>query len=179
VRSIVIWPTMVVMGGTRQLIVMRHAQAGELPGGPDLERALTPGGRRDAAAAGQWLLSGGYRPDAVICSAARRARQTWRYVSEVLGGPVSCAAEQRLYQAGADEIVEIISQTPAAIATLMYVGHNPAAADLVATLTSAEPRFPSAAIAVIGVAADWPQLAAGGGELLASWMPGDAGPAGG
>ena len=43
------------MTAHRQLIVMRHAKAGELPGGPDVERALRPRGRRNASAAGQWL----------------------------------------------------------------------------------------------------------------------------
>jgi len=72
---------MAVMEGTRRLIVMRHAKAGELPGGPDFERALEGArGRSDSAAAGEWLLSRGYQPDAVICSAARRTRQTWQYV---------------------------------------------------------------------------------------------------
>ena len=33
---------------TRRLIVMRHAKAGDLPGGPDAERALTPRGMADA-----------------------------------------------------------------------------------------------------------------------------------
>ena len=40
---------------TRRLIVMRHAKAGDLPGGPDAERALTPRGMADATRAGQWL----------------------------------------------------------------------------------------------------------------------------
>ncbi len=47
-----------------RLIVMRHAKAGELPGGPDFERALRPRGRRDSAAAGRgWrrLASGPMR----------------------------------------------------------------------------------------------------------------------
>ena len=66
---------------TRRLIVMRHAKAGDLPGGPDLERALTPRGMADATRAGQWLAGQGYLPDAVIVSSARRARQTWRKVS--------------------------------------------------------------------------------------------------
>ncbi len=162
---------MVVMEGTRRLIVMRHAKAGELPGGPDFERALKPRGRSDSAAAGKWLLAGGYRPDAVICSAARRTRQTWQYVSGVLGGQPAFAAERRLYEADADEVIEIIGETPADVATLLYIGHNPAAANVVAILTGQEPPFPTAAIAVIGVTGNWDELGAGAGDLLASWTP--------
>jgi phosphohistidine phosphatase len=165
-------PTMVPMEGTgRQLIVMRHAKAGELPGGPDFERALKSRGRSDSAAAGEWLRSRGLQPDAVICSAARRTRQTWQYVSEVLGGHPSFTAEQRLYQADAEDLLDIIRETPDEVGTLMYVGHNPAAAELVGVLTGTEPQFPTSAIAVIGVPDEWAELSAGDGTLETSWAP--------
>jgi phosphohistidine phosphatase len=162
---------MVVMEGTRRLIVMRHAKAGELPGGPDFERALKPRGRSDSAAAGEWLRTRGFQPDAVICSAARRTRQTWQYVSGALGTRTDFSAEERLYEADADQVVEIISETPPDVATLLYIGHNPAAAGAVAILTGQEPPFPTAAIAVIGVPGNWGELGTGAGDLLESWTP--------
>jgi phosphohistidine phosphatase len=164
-------PTMSLMQGTGQLIVMRHAKAGELPGGPDFERALRARGRSDSAAAGEWLRSGGYRPDVVLCSAARRARQTWQYVSEVLGVTARLAVERRLYEATANDVIDVIRESGGQAATLMYIGHNPAAVEVVAALTGTEPHFPTAAIAVIGVPPDWQDLSAGDGELLASWTP--------
>ena len=159
------------MDGTGRLIVMRHAKAGELPGGPDFERALKQRGRADSAAAGGWLRSHGYQPDLVICSAARRTRQTWQYVSQALGGEVPMAAEQRLYGADAGDVMDVLRGTDEAVGTLMYVGHNPAAAELVAALTGTEPHFPTAAIAVLAIGADWPELGPGDGELEASWTP--------
>ncbi len=169
--------TMVVMRDTRKLIVMRHAKAGELPGGPDFERALRPRGLRDSAAAGRWLSGGGFRPDLVLCSAARRTRQTWQHVSETLlslaaGGQPEFAADRRLYEAGSADVAEIVREAGGEYATVMYIGHNPAAAGLVGMLTGTEPVFPTAAIAIIGVPAEWADLAAGDGELIASWAPG-------
>src|SRR6201998_2504604 len=110
------------MQDSRRLIVMRHAKAGELPGGPDFERALRPRGQRDSAAAGSWLAVRRFRPDSVICSAARRTRQTWRYVAPELGGDPEFTAEQRLYQADSQDVAEIIRQTPATVGTLLYIG---------------------------------------------------------
>ncbi len=159
------------MEGTGRLIVMRHAKAGELPGGPDFERALKPRGRTDSAAAGQWLRAGGYRPEVVLCSAARRARQTWQYVAEALGAEAEVLTDERLYRADADDLAEIMRATRAGTGTLMYVGHNPAAADLVAMLTGTEPDFPTAAIAVIGAIGDWADLAPAQYELQDSWTP--------
>jgi phosphohistidine phosphatase len=159
------------MHGARRLIVMRHAKAGELPGGPDAERALAPRGQRDAASAGKWLRDQGYIPDTVICSTARRARQTWRGVSAELPAPVEAQQDPRLYEAGAGDLVEIIGAVAPATATLMYVGHNPAAQNLASFLLGRPVGFPTAAIAVIGLAAPWADLAPGGGELVASWAP--------
>jgi hypothetical protein len=45
-------------------------------------------------------------------------------------------------------------------------------------LTGTEPAFPTAAIAVIDLHGSWADLAPGGGELAASWTPGDAAQAG-
>jgi phosphohistidine phosphatase len=163
------------MRDSHTLIVMRHAKAGELPGGPDLERALRPRGQRDSAAAGRWLAASGFRPDLVRCSAARRTRQTWRYLSEELGGKPEVSAERELYQADGDDVAELIRQTAEHIGTLMYIGHNPAAADLVGLLTGTEPEFPTAAVAVIGLTGGWADAAPGAGELIASWTPRSAG----
>ena len=163
--------TMDVMADRHTLIVMRHAKAGELPGGPDFERALRPRGLRDSAAAGSWLAEHGLRPDSVICSSARRTRQTWQQLASTLGGEPAFTADQRLYQADADDLVEIIQQTASDVGTLLYIGHNPAAAELVEMLTGAGIDLPTAAIAVIAVAGDWAALAAGDGELVASWTP--------
>jgi phosphohistidine phosphatase len=160
-----------LMDGTRRLIIMRHAKAGELPGGPDFERALKSRGRTDSAAAGQWLRASGYRPEVVLCSAARRARQTWQYVAETLGAEAEVLTEERLYGAGAGDLAAIVRETPAGTGTLMYVGHNPAAADLVAMLTGTEPHFPTAAIAIIGAIGDWADLAPAQHELQDTWTP--------
>jgi len=164
--------TMGSMTHTRRLIVMRHARAGELPGGPDFERALRPRGRRDAAAAGSWLAASGFRPDAVICSAARRTRQTWQYVAPQLGGEPEFSAEMALYQADGQDVLDFVRQTPAEVGTLMYIGHNPAAADLVAALAGAEQAFPTSAVAVLDLADTWAALAPGDGEVAAFWVPG-------
>jgi len=161
------------MAAQRQLIVMRHAKAGELPGGPDFERALRPRGCKNASAAGQWLAERHVLPDLVYCSKARRARQTWQYVSAELGGEPEVINDPRLYEAAASDLLEIFAETDPAVRTLMYVGHNPAAAGLAEMLTGAPVHVPTAAIAIIGIN-EWPELTAGtaaGSELIASWTP--------
>jgi phosphohistidine phosphatase len=162
------------MTAQRQLIVMRHAKAGELPGGPDVERALRPRGRRNASAAGQWLAARGLVPDQVLCSHARRARQTWQYVSAELAGESAVINDHRLYPADAGGLIEIFAETHAPVRTLMYVGHNPAAADVTEILIGDPVEFPTSAVAIVALDASWSDLAEeaeGAGQLAALWTP--------
>jgi phosphohistidine phosphatase len=159
--------------GPLRLIVMRHAKTGELVGGPDFERALTERGRRDAAAAGRWLRASGLVPDAVICSAARRTRQTWLGMAAELGAEVSCRLDDRLYSAGAAAVGEIIAtETDPAVTTLLCVGHNPAMAQLAEDTTGQPLEFPTAAIAVAVLpSGPWADTIGRPGDLGAYWTP--------
>jgi phosphohistidine phosphatase len=163
--------TIDVMAAQRQLIIMRHAKAGELPGGPDIERELRPRGRRNAESAGAWLAGRQLLPDLVLCSKARRARQTWQYVSEGLRAKPEVVVDPRLYDAGAEQLLAIFGETEPQVTTVMYVGHNPAAAEVTDILIDEPIPFPTAAIAVIGLSSAWTDLETGTGELIASWTP--------
>ena len=164
--------TMVAMQEARKLIVMRHAKAGELPGGPDFERALRPRGQRDSAAAGRWLAGTRVQARLVLCSAARRTRQTWQYLSAsaVRGAAARFTADQRLYDADSEDVADVLRETAGGVRTFLYIGHNPAAADLVGLLTGTEPDFPTAAIAVIGPARRLGRAARR--RRRADWRPG-------
>jgi phosphohistidine phosphatase len=162
---------MEAMEGRRTLIVMRHAKAGELPGGPDAERALSERGWRDGTAAGMWLAERDFIPDTVICSSARRTRQTWQQVSAELAAQVNFSADPALYQADVGDLLSIIALTVPEVSTLMYIGHNPAAGQLAAGLTGTELDFPTAAIAVLDLPGSWDDLAPGSATLTASWTP--------
>ena len=66
----------------RRLVLLRHAKSDWPDDVPDHERPLARRGRRDAPAAGRWLRKSGYVPDLVLCSTARRARETWQLAEE-------------------------------------------------------------------------------------------------
>ncbi|WP_230211275.1 SixA phosphatase family protein [Streptomyces kaniharaensis] len=79
----------------RTLIVLRHAKSAWPPDVPDWERPLGPRGRRDAPEAGRWLRRRGLVPDTVVCSPARRARETWELAGAELPGTPSAASGPR------------------------------------------------------------------------------------
>lgn len=159
----------------RTLLVMRHAQAGGQPGVADEQRPLTRAGHADAASAGRWLLSEGLIPGQVLCSTARRTRQTWQQVSGALGtvaGQLNVSFEQRVYQAGAEELLDLVRECPGGVNVLLLIGHNPAVHRLASGLTERRDlSFPAGALAVAALPGSWADAAPGAGTLLTFWRP--------
>ncbi|HSO66146.1 MAG TPA: histidine phosphatase family protein, partial [Ornithinibacter sp.] len=58
----------------RTLVLLRHAKAKQQGRDDDHERELRGRGRRDAAAAGHWLVEHGYGIDEVLCSTSERTQ---------------------------------------------------------------------------------------------------------
>src|SRR5690348_7185120 len=156
------------------LMVLRHAKAAGEPGVNDVQRPLTGRGRRNADAAGQWLLAKGFVPDRVLCSSSRRTRETWERVSAALGaaapGKSAVMFERRVYDAGAQDLLDLVNEQPDDARRLLMVGHNPASQQLVAWLTGrSDIPFPTSALAVIRVSETWAAVAPGGGKLAELW----------
>lgn len=160
----------------RQVILLRHAHAEPAsPGQADLDRPLSPVGLAEAEAAGRWLAGQGLQPDRVLCSPARRTRETLEAVLGIIG-----YAEQRLdesiYEATPGTLIGLL-QGQEDVERLLLVGHNPGLERLVALLDSGQTSdyrgMPPAAVAVLAL----PELPAqdpiepGLGRLTAFWWP--------
>ena len=163
-------------------MLLRHAKS-DWPDVPDLKRPLAKRGRRDAPGVGRWLRGHGYLPDTVICSVARRARQTWELVAPELGGSPSVTFEPRAYDASALTLLYLVRELPGTCRAALLIGHNPAIEELATHLAHApdadgapQPpglRFPTAAVAVFEFDGAWAALAPGQARLLAFTTPAD------
>jgi phosphohistidine phosphatase len=119
----------------RTLVLLRHAKAEQARNAPDLERPLTARGHADAAAAGAWLARHALLPDVVLCSAARRTRQTWHGValgmtgSPPEGGPAGSVPvvryEAAAYEARPEELLTLVRSVPGETGTVLLIAHNP------------------------------------------------------
>jgi phosphohistidine phosphatase len=171
---------------TRRLILLRHAKSAWPDDVPDHERPLAPRGRRDAPAAGDWLRRSEYVPDRVLCSTARRTRETWQLAEEKLGAHPQTAFEDRVYGASSAELLDLAHQTPEGVHSLLVVGHDPAMRGLTLELASKQPgdaeaealgrvraKYPTAAIAVLSFLGDWDELSPGHAHLAEFVVPGD------
>ncbi|MGD0605556.1 MAG: histidine phosphatase family protein [Streptosporangiaceae bacterium] len=165
---------------TRRLMLLRHAKS-DWPDVSDQARPLAKRGRHDAPAVGRWLRAHGYQPDVVVCSTARRTRQTWELVAPELGGSPSVTFEPRAYEASALTLLYLARELPSSCRAALLIGHNPAISDLASSLAEqpgaagAPPpqalRFPTAAVAVLEFTGDWSSLTPGHARLAAFTAP--------
>ncbi len=167
---------------TRRLVLLRHAKSA-WPDVPDHERPLAGRGRRDAPVAGRWLRAAGSGPDQVICSPARRTRETWQLAAAELGAPPPVSYDDRVYGATAAELLALARQAGPEVRSLMFVGHDPGLQDLAVGLAGPDSeaaalwrmrvKFPTAAIAVLAFEGSWPELAPAEARLTAFVTPRD------
>ncbi len=146
----------------RRLILVRHAKAVEEDVGGDHARGLSERGRADAAALGGWLAEQKIVPELVVCSSAKRTRETLA----ALGAAIPTILSDKLYLATAGEMLVQVQATDDAVKTLMLVAHNPGSHALLAALVGSYAneadadklllKFPTAACAVMELdAARW------------------------
>jgi phosphohistidine phosphatase len=149
----------------RRLIIVRHAVAAQdAPGGGgDRERQLTERGEEDARAAGRRLLAADIGVDRILCSPAARTRATAQLIAEVIGVVPGCIDyEPAIYNAGRDQLLDLIAGVPTEVNRLMLVGHNPGLSDLADALSPEPmPGLPTSGIAVVDLAlTEWHDLSA-------------------
>jgi phosphohistidine phosphatase len=134
------------------LVVLRHAKSAWPDGVPDLERPLGERGRRDAPAAGRWLNENVPKVDLVLCSPAKRARETWEHASAELPTRPPVQVTSKIYDG---PVLQVVQELPADIRTALIVGHNPDLQDLVEQLSGEAAEFKTSTIAVLESAQSW------------------------
>ena len=161
---------------SRQLLILRHAKSSwDSRAQTDFQRPLAKRGKRDAPRIGEWMQEQGLVPDFVVSSPAKRAKQTAVRACKRLGiGIDQITWDHRIYEAGLQDLLQILGDCPATAATVLLVGHNPGLEMLVAYLGGSDIAFPedgklmpTAALAQLEMPEDWTALGAGAAHLLA------------
>lgn len=166
----------------KRLALLRHAEASwELAGELDYERGLTEKGVDECTLVRELLTAHGIAPTLVLCSGARRARETLENVTQALPASAEIRFEDTLYNADAQSIFELLQDLPEGPRWVMIVGHNPSLHDFSVELAGGdEPidelagSFPKGAIAEFELSDAWSELASGAGRLLLFARPQDA-----
>ena len=167
------------------LMLLRHAKSSWADTGQaDLDRPLNERGKRAAVAVGRYMASNNLVPHLVLCSPARRTRQTWGLVAGELSATPEVLVAAEIYNSGdGTALMECLRHKAGNAQSILLVGHNPSIGELAQTLIGTgngklrerlEKKYPTGALAVFSIdLGNWESLAAGSGNLLHFVRPGD------
>ena len=170
------------MASPKRLFVLRHAKSSwDDPGLEDRERPLAPRGRRAVAALAEYFRAEGIEPALILCSSARRTRETL----EGLGLHGETQVEDELYSASPGQLIERLHRVAAELDSVMVIGHNPAMQVLVLRLVASEAgaelggsnlaqiqrKFPTGALATLEFECGWSGLGPGAARLAGFVRP--------
>lgn len=157
----------------QRLLLLRHAKSSwkdeDLT---DFDRPLNKRGKRDAPQVGEWIQEHGLLPDLVLCSSARRTRETVTTVMQSWESKPPVLYLEELYHADPQTIRAVIETHASERNSLLVVGHNPGLQEFLEELTGEYHRFPTAALAWLEFSGNgWAEGT--GAELRELWRPGD------
>ena len=163
-----------------RLMMLRHATAVPQGSMPDYERVLTVQGLEEAQAMAVYCKAEMLWPDLALVSPAARTQAT--HAALVAEGMTHVVRfEHPLYSMQAEALLTHLQQVGDGVRTLLYVGHNPACAELALALVGYGDRyaasrmrtdFPPASLAVLDFDCQhWSDIGRGLGRLDRFNMP--------
>lgn len=173
------------MTEVRRLFLLRHAKSSwDDSSVLDIDRPLSGRGRRSASTIGSYLEQRGYDPALILCSAARRTRETLGRLLPYLPGDRDIRILEALYRvADAGDLLELVRFEGGGARSVMVIGHNPVLEDLTirlvasdssGRLSEAREKFPTGALAVLDAEIrDWTRLSPGDADLHDFMVPRD------
>ncbi len=124
---------------------------------------------------GVWMQQQECLPDLVLCSSARRTRETFDRLCIGLGETPDLEIDESLYDATPSRMLASIARTPGRVSSLLVIAHNPGTEDLVrliapkgdaGALERAAAGMGTAHLADITLEAPkWAEVAPGAGRL--------------
>jgi phosphohistidine phosphatase len=165
-----------------RLLLLRHAKSSwddiDLD---DFDRPLNSRGRRAAPLMGRHCTQHNLVPQAILCSAARRTRETLAGLIPYFSSDLDIRVSRDLYMTSEATHLAHVRAVGDTTRTAMLIGHNPTMQDLALRLIGSgnpslreeiEEKFPTAAIAVIDFdVRTWAEVDAGLGRIVAFFRP--------
>ncbi len=124
----------------QQLYLLRHAEAEPWsPLGNDFSRPLSTSGKRHAQALSSWAVDTLLPPDTVLCSPAKRTRETLAPLLAKWPNTLGTTDYvNSMYGASLDMLLTLAGDAFSYSQRLLMVGHNPGFEDLLIKLLQAD-----------------------------------------
>lgn len=151
-----------------KLYLVRHAKTEPFHlSGKDHNRQLLPRGRQQARDLSAFLHSSAHSIRKVLCSDAKRTKETWKLLAD--NCPATVEFHEKLYLAEHLEILKLISQQKDAT-DLMILGHNDGISALASYLTGDNLHMKTGALLVLEFHGEsWNELSADTATLIQSY----------
>ena len=162
------------------LILMRHAKSDWSQGTADIARPLNKRGRTAARLVGRHLAQTDMQPDRILCSPARRTRETLAKLLPYCTNLREILFVPGLYEGMGSDYLAIIRAYGADADNLMLIGHNSAMHETAVSLASGDPGpefntlatvFPTGATAVFSTDAYWSEIGPDNVKLVSYVLP--------
>lgn len=168
----------------RRLMLLRHAKSLMAETGQrDRDRGLSQRGHRDAVAMGRAFPNRLPLPDLVLCSAARRTRETLAAILPGLEGDTVIRITESFYDHDAPTYRDAIAELAGVAQTVLVIGHNPTIHATAIRLAGKGPdalrarlagKFPTCALAAMEMPeGEWTDMTDGCGTLADFIVPTD------
>lgn len=136
----------------KKLLLLRHAKSDKQDSGiADFDRPLNDRGTKAASLVGSFIGSKKIQPDLVISSPAERARQTAMLATKAAGITADLRFDERIYEARAPQLLNVVMQIDESANLALLVGHNPGFEDLQSYLTGQVRHMPTAALVCLSM----------------------------
>jgi phosphohistidine phosphatase len=136
----------------KTLYLLRHAKSSWNDSNlQDFDRPLNVRGRETAPLVGRFIRKKNLRVDLILSSPAARARQTAALVKESAGLSAELRYDERVYEADAARLLEVVAQADDSADAVVLVGHNPGMEELLTFLTGESRSMPTAALACLSL----------------------------
>jgi phosphohistidine phosphatase len=157
----------------KTLLLLRHAKSDwDNTGLRDFDRPLAKRGIRDASRMGEALKKQGVLPDFILCSPAKRAKETMELCKQAAELESQVEFEQNIYEASSAELLKLVRQLSDAHPGVLMIGHNPGFENLLSRLIGSDRQMPTATLACVRFQIDaWENVEDGEGELLWFLIP--------
>jgi phosphohistidine phosphatase len=151
----------------KTLILLRHAKSSwDDPALEDFDRPLNERGVNDSKLIGRYARREMVKADLIVSSPATRAKSTTELFSAAAGLKNSTVFDERIYEASARRLLQVLSELDDDHKRVLLIGHNPGFEDLLERLTGEARKVPTGSLTCIVLDIDkWSAPKGGKGKL--------------
>lgn len=157
----------------KTLFILRHAKSSWADSDiADFDRPLNKRGLVAASFMGELMRARKLLPNVIICSPAKRAKETALLVKNAGRLEAEISFDDRIYEASPQTLLAVAAGIDNRFSSAMFAGHNPGVEGFIPLLTGRQEQMATASLAVVDLNIEsWNQIRAGCGNLRSVIRP--------